>query len=1416
MKVHASALIVLLIAVCRVGEPAVPERFERASEPMETPHVAWARPLGGGPLKVLCLAPIPSQRDVVELAQRLEMEYDLVAFEHPLLHTEVAEDFHKLLKSKPYDLILLSKVPLTKLPEPTQVLLVEKVRQGTGVLSVHSTATLQTGAVINVSGSGDFLETGLPLDLLPEGCRPETKVGRCGKGRSVRLTYAARVHCLTPMVDPEQVDYRDWETHYQLLCRASLWAAGRETAPAISSVWPSAVSDRRIANPWRTEQVVRTFRPRLNRATGEWQIDSIEERSPLPTWCGYGAAIREKDGRLVIRETNVNADRGFAAGTFLVDLDKTPWLEIRVAEAKQWSLFVADPGFQRVLATLEPATGETGTRRYDLRQIEGLGAGEPIRLCFSTIGEGTSLVLESLQLLTPDGRPIVEPSPRPTVGSADEIVLRLESPTGGAATVTAIYRGRDYHQPVHEATQQVAVKEGSPAEVRFPLLDRGAGHHVVDLVVRDEAGRCRAFATASYEVTSPLTLAAWAPEKESSTRGDQARMTAKFRNDSEPRDVKVSVELTDVHHRLLAKVDQPHRIPAGEGEFRVALPTDNSLTTLNRARLRLEDTAGLLLEADAWVFAPEARPAWDDYLVFTSQFGSTSAYLRPYALQLARRFGIEGQVVPLRHSLEALKEACPVMYWGAADVRAFGYNFHGEETSTARKPCLSDPSVRAKISESYERLGNVLKPFGPLALASLEDESELSGARFSNLEVCTSEHCTKRYRQWLKEQYGTIDVLNRQWDTSHGSFDEIRQTAYQEARMLANPAPWIDWRTFMEHVWLDGLLLTRSGVKKHFPDVRMGFSNSFGQMPFSGWDFETLSRHVDMTIEYPTIILRLSPPKSPDAFEEDAVPMSTVIRQKLDIRRSFMPDDAPSPGWIWYDRSEQGAELKPWWMAFLGAKGCTPWGSDSLGVREGARSMTFWAFVHPQLAHTKSSTWLASGLHDLTRGVGKIFVDYQRVDAPVAVLYSQPSMHLAWAWSDVERAFEPDTKSLYAWYYKSRVNVTRMLRELGFSYRYVGTSQIESGELGKYRILFLPCSLCLSDETLEAIARFAEGGGTVIADLGTGAADRHGKPLPHRATVEQLFGIHREAVCRKIEPGSLTVSGAPKALVPASLQLAGRDKIRTQRLTGNGDRHPTSRINSGSETQNPGASPRFRLASQATAAAAHSDQTPAVIVRSAGKGKAVYLNGMLGYNMPSRQLIRSLMDSAGVTSPVRVTSGGRERMGYEVTTFRRGPIEVLGILRLHDEQEPTQVNVGEPKHLYDVRAKRYLGLTDTAEFDLTKKAAAVLALMPYEIAGVKTQTSPAAVEPGQAVTISAKMLCDGSAGDHVLRMEVYDSAGRLSRVYTDHVLAVGGRFEGRLRTGLNEQPGRWRVVVVDAISGRQGEAEFAVAAAARF
>lgn len=45
---------------------------------VETPHLKWAKPLSGGPIKALIIAPRSRQRETVELWQRLDMAYTAI------------------------------------------------------------------------------------------------------------------------------------------------------------------------------------------------------------------------------------------------------------------------------------------------------------------------------------------------------------------------------------------------------------------------------------------------------------------------------------------------------------------------------------------------------------------------------------------------------------------------------------------------------------------------------------------------------------------------------------------------------------------------------------------------------------------------------------------------------------------------------------------------------------------------------------------------------------------------------------------------------------------------------------------------------------------------------------------------------------------------------------------------------------------------------------------------------------------------------------------------------------------------------------------------------------------------------------------------------------------------------------------
>ena len=68
-------------AVARVGVINLGPSYYEVTSEVQTPHIRWAKPLAGGPLRVLIVAPRQTQRETVELRLRLQMDYVAVGTE---------------------------------------------------------------------------------------------------------------------------------------------------------------------------------------------------------------------------------------------------------------------------------------------------------------------------------------------------------------------------------------------------------------------------------------------------------------------------------------------------------------------------------------------------------------------------------------------------------------------------------------------------------------------------------------------------------------------------------------------------------------------------------------------------------------------------------------------------------------------------------------------------------------------------------------------------------------------------------------------------------------------------------------------------------------------------------------------------------------------------------------------------------------------------------------------------------------------------------------------------------------------------------------------------------------------------------------------------------------------------------------
>ncbi len=214
--------------------------------PWPTPAVAAYKPLLGGPLKTLIFIG-EFQRDAAELAQRLDMDYDLVYCPtyrgSGQVDSVVAFGAEKILRKlvrHEYDLIILAGRPSE---ESVVDGIIESVAAGAGLLAIEPLA----GGEAARPEVLQRLLGGLPEDVLPPdrlsevlgGLDPDVldatsnrtqalrslAIREFGNGRVARLTWSEEVPGLIPFA-PGTCEY--WEYRWAALCKAALWAARRQ------------------------------------------------------------------------------------------------------------------------------------------------------------------------------------------------------------------------------------------------------------------------------------------------------------------------------------------------------------------------------------------------------------------------------------------------------------------------------------------------------------------------------------------------------------------------------------------------------------------------------------------------------------------------------------------------------------------------------------------------------------------------------------------------------------------------------------------------------------------------------------------------------------------------------------------------------------------------------------------------------------------------------------------------------------------------------------------------------------------------------------------------------------------------------------------------------------------------------------
>lgn len=432
---------------------------------------------------------------------------------------------------------------------------------------------------------------------------------------------------------------------------------------------------------------------------------------------------------------------------------------------------------------------------------------------------------------------------------------------------------------------------------------------------------------------------------------------------------------------------------------------------------------------------------------------------------------------------------------GTGYVDALGQSLKQEEYVI---PCIDDP-----VYQGYARryLAAVAKHFaGDERVGGfiLWGEPDLFSPRPHGDRICYCVHTKEKFRRFLKERYGRIEALNEAWGTEGPSdyidFAQVNPPT-GPSRQLGGFRSWDDWLDFME-----------SNLADHIKAADRIFKENGATQPTIVEMLTGIDKGIDSwKLAESTDIVGLSMFGYPDRRNALNMAVSDSISKAMN-KSTFVIEASGGTFKCCESNPAHPAAYSPTVQEL----------KSTLLMRAGygTKGLMYWCW-RPRLSDVEGNDFGMCKPNGQplarTRELGRFAKRMEAMSSvynsahrhsDVAIYMSQKINHMA----------GPDF--MMGHYIKSLCGANYMLTDLHINSDFVTDKYILEGALKKYKVLLLPCTYVLSEETAAAIAEFVRDGGHVIADYllaekypGGGCyIDRPGGGL------DRVFGIEREDV----------------------------------------------------------------------------------------------------------------------------------------------------------------------------------------------------------------------------------------------------------------------------------------------------------------
>ena len=611
-------------------------------------------------------------------------------------------------------------------------------------------------------------------------------------------------------------------------------------------------------------------------------------------------------------------------------------------------------------------------------------------------------------------------------------VLKINAPADEKITISAVLRD-SFLQTRAQKELTVSLKKG---ENTIPVAFDIAPHADLlncSFILRNSKKEVLNWGTWSVASKAAAKIEKVKSDKKFYTDGSTMNYTVTLKGDTAGMTVKTT--LIDTFNRAF-----PGKSFKAAPELKGSVLISNELCSrFNTLRVQLLQGKN---EIDRYDLSFPVRPsdkakAWREFEIGTWVSGEPRKHLWPLYSSLLHKYHVDTLIAnwgvlqtafPIRHNIHPTRlhhlgiTRCP---------EPLDYAKTGNKMLLVRKPCLSSPEFLNKYIDSFTKTGANDYKYG-MRFYWMGDEQSITGYGGSPVDFCFSEHCLKGFRIFVQKKYGTLDKLNKEWNTSFTSWETVMPFTKDEIwkGKEASVAGWADHLEFMDGRLEQVAVTMFAALRKHDPDARTSMSGTQPSTAYGGMDWSRLMKHFNGLMNY-------------------------GLGGQFEIQRSLRP----------------GAELMPWEFGYTRSSHYRTWRALFCGMR-GMFGYSWYSLCNPDGTPSPQLEIVQRPISLIKSGLGAHWINNVKEKSDVALLYSQSSIRAAF----IEKRHRSRNTSF------DKYNL--LLRNCGYSFNYITSEQLESGVLLKenYKRLILMDASAMSDKEIAAIEAFVKKGGRVLAE----------------------------------------------------------------------------------------------------------------------------------------------------------------------------------------------------------------------------------------------------------------------------------------------------------------------------------------------